>query len=204
MKNIVKVVLFCLVKAMLGTFGLPLMQQTLFYEVTYSNVTMLPIDVSVDCTSLVCCGIICQQFSECYSFFFNETTKECSLGSWLIPSNMSSAPKSPNEVIYSKGGYCDPAQNMTYVVYGSIKICLWTNRKQLGYSDSSLDCKAKEMQLYTRKTLAKRYIAAAFVGNTMNAFWLGLTDLLVENVFRWDDDNTVMDSSIRQLFAPGI
>ncbi|KAK0067713.1 killer cell lectin-like receptor subfamily F member 1, partial [Biomphalaria pfeifferi] len=60
----------------------------------------------------------------------------------------------------------------------------------------------KSANLYTVKTIGKLEILQKNYDNIN--LWVGLNDINVENVFRWEDDNTICDSSCRgQVFAQG-
>ncbi|XP_059142925.1 angiopoietin-2-like [Physella acuta] len=94
-------------------------QFTQYKAVDDTNVTMLPINVEFDQVSLLSCAHLCSSSNKtCYSYIYNNITRLCSLGSWLVP--LKASQKKVEGKIFSSGKFCNTTRNITVLSDGSI------------------------------------------------------------------------------------
>ncbi|XP_055873423.1 C-type lectin domain family 4 member E-like [Biomphalaria glabrata] len=97
---------------------------------------------------------------------------------------------------------CDLSDGFQLVTSGTTSACVWVSTNMTNYFFARNSCRGKSAYLYTVKTIGKLEILQKNYDST--SLWVGLNDIDVENVFRWEDDNTICDSTCRgQVFAQG-
>ncbi|KAK0065330.1 CD209 antigen-like protein 2 [Biomphalaria pfeifferi] len=99
---------------------------------------------------------------------------------------------------YVPGTFCDNTQvNFTVRSNVTFSSCLWISNNSLSYQNASDKCRALGASMYTIKVkekldilidAAQEYTAALYP-------WVGLDDIQQENVFRWSDDNSILNVS---------
>ncbi|XP_059161589.1 tetranectin-like [Physella acuta] len=139
---------------------------------------------------------------QCQSFLYNDGSKNCTLGSVLVPTLPANT--SPSAVTYKMVQSCDLASGFKVITLNNTSACVWISPVAANFTSARDTCRAKHSYVYTPKSLGQMNIlvnVSVFQGQLV---WLGLTDLVQENVLVWEDDGYVMPYSQRTaLFNDG-
>ncbi|KAI8747751.1 C-type lectin-related protein 2 precursor, partial [Biomphalaria glabrata] len=83
---------------------------------------------------------------------------------------------------------------------GSLYACVWVSKVEKNYIDARDDCKAKGGHLLTLKTHEKFQL---LLKNDPDKYlWIGLNDRDYENIFIWEDDNSICNTTCqKRIFA---
>ncbi|XP_059152687.1 uncharacterized protein LOC131938595 [Physella acuta] len=76
-----------------------------FHQVKQTNFQMIPLDSAVfmNIPSTLACAALCRaKMSYCFSFIYSKTSRNCSLGSWLVPTDQYPA---SDELLYTTDQY---------------------------------------------------------------------------------------------------
>ncbi|KAI8747764.1 C-type lectin-related protein 2 precursor, partial [Biomphalaria glabrata] len=83
---------------------------------------------------------------------------------------------------------------------GQISACVWVSNVSMNYIQARDDCKEKGAHLLTLKTQEK--FTLLHKNDPGRYLWIGLTDRLIEDIFKWDDDNSICNPLCRgRLFS---
>ncbi|XP_059150277.1 CD209 antigen-like protein 2 [Physella acuta] len=99
---------------------------------------------------------------------------------------------------------CNPATNFTYMQNGSASVCVRLSTEVMNYTSARKACQEYGGNLYTMKTQEKINIFKKLADAGNYQIWLGLDDLETEDVFKWVDDGSVLNSSWRDVLFPVI
>ncbi|KAH9490014.1 hypothetical protein Btru_045040 [Bulinus truncatus] len=95
---------------------------------------------------------------------------------------------------------CDSTAGFTVETNGYTFACLWWSNDTKNFTNTKLDCQARDSILATFKTLEKFQI----LQRKKEIMYIGLDDMEVEGVFRWHDDGSVLDNTYKkQIFRTG-
>ncbi|XP_059171860.1 uncharacterized protein LOC131952939 [Physella acuta] len=164
-----------------------------------SSWTILPLGVEPPALNVLSCATSCLSYGPlCRSFAFGAQRKQCRLGSWLVLASTTTI--NPDEVTYTMGDFCNTALNFTVVYNGNFSICLWVNRATLTYANAKLQCENRGGHMYTPKTRDRYDIIQQFFTDTN--VWIGLSDAAQNGVYRWEDDQSVINADWKiQIFT---
>ncbi|KAH9487980.1 hypothetical protein Btru_066820 [Bulinus truncatus] len=138
-------------------------------------------------------------YDVCYSFSYQPEYGNCTLGTWIVASNVA---RPPGIEFYTRGAICN--SNFTFLTYGNVSTCVWLSNFMDNYTNSEAYCEAQNAHLYTLKVIEKIYILNKTFSNVTFDSWVGMNDMETENVFRWVDDNSILDNATRTMvFFPG-
>ncbi|XP_059165793.1 fibrinogen-like protein A [Physella acuta] len=84
-----------------------------------TNLTTMPIGEEFDQVSLMACASSCISSNKtCYSYIYNETTRHCRLGSWVV--SLNAFQQKVQGQLFSSGKFCNTTRNFTVQSDGSI------------------------------------------------------------------------------------
>ncbi|KAH9500441.1 Low affinity immunoglobulin epsilon Fc receptor [Bulinus truncatus] len=168
------------------------------------NVALIPSGATQTAPSVVACAALCaRKVMTCYSFMYNETSRQCTPGLRLINSDTRLDTNVLGNLYYIPGTYCDTTKaNYVLNTNGTVSTCILMVRTLNYYGPAKNSCRDLGGNLYTMKVPEKFFLALDSVKKAPDDYWIGLDDLDVEGVYRWADDNSVFNNSWN-LFAYG-
>ncbi|KAK0052494.1 C-type lectin domain family 4 member M, partial [Biomphalaria pfeifferi] len=146
---------------------------------------------TIQARSLVDCARKCHdQNCACYSY----SMQSCFIGKC----NLTITYLEPGPGLYVS---CFSSDGFNFVTIGSVSACVWVSAFATDYITARDDCRDKDAHLYTVKTMDKlKWLQTNYPKFFL---WVGLNDIDVEGTYRWEDDNTVCNSScLSQYFIP--
>ncbi|XP_059166062.1 lectin BRA-3-like [Physella acuta] len=165
---------------------------------------MSPLNLTISNLTLTRCAAHCDRSAEaCNSFTYNKQTQVCQLGAWAeqTPSPTSNA----DNKVYTAQAFCTTSANFTLASNGSVSTCLYLSQENLNYSDASLACKALGAQMYTIREMEKFHIIIKALSKSKENYWIGLSDVVSEGHYVWEDDGTEITSEMKSaIFASGM
>ncbi|XP_059174523.1 uncharacterized protein LOC131954777 [Physella acuta] len=149
-------------------------------------------------TALACVRTCLLLYGACYSFVYN--SGQCTPGSKLTYGT--SRPASGGKFYYTD--YCDTTRGYRLYVYKSVVQCLYVTNTSGTFDQGRVDCAARDGRVMMAKTIDKFNLFLSIAKNVFKTFtFLGLSDLVTEGTFLWEDGEPLNDTYKTQIFLPG-
>ncbi|KAI8785837.1 killer cell lectin receptor subfamily F member 1 [Biomphalaria glabrata] len=145
---------------------------------------------TVQARSVLDCALTCLS-TNCTSFSFDDQQDTCDIGNITV-SNVATSPLTNMYIS------CNANDGFKLLIKGSVIACVYLSNNQVDYISARENCKAMSSHLLTVKTLDKLQMLQDNY-KSIKQIWIGLNDIEVENVFRWEDDNSVCDTTCRPM-----
>ncbi|XP_059142360.1 C-type lectin domain family 4 member M-like [Physella acuta] len=170
-----------------------------FWLLTDPHLKFVPLGVELSGIDQLNCARSCLRNSSCYTFAFNDALHACTLGSWPVRSNTTTV-----HVNTFATHLCNPVAQFSLYQSGDVRLCVRASPGGDNFPNGQAACKAFGAIMYTTKTPEKMNLLKTIGKQYNDMFWVGLTDIETENVFKYTDDGSVLSDSWRKaIFGPG-
>lgn len=193
----------------LGVFSLQ--REYHLTQATWQDCQTLQLGDLWSAASVVACFAECRaRFPEsCQSVVYNENTKNCRFGSPAfgpILTISTSIPEadSTDAIFYAKQPVppCDPVDDFTIHNVCGTSACIYISTEIADYTGAKAHCTAINSNLYVGNSRAKYALFWYTNQNYVNASVLiGLTDLDVENTFKWANGDVLSEEEAQYIWA---
>ncbi|XP_055861035.1 uncharacterized protein LOC106074353 [Biomphalaria glabrata] len=163
------------------------------YKSLHVPLRMSAVGATVSESSVISCGLRClNSVQECNSFVYNTSLSLCTPGSLLSPFEAFNS--TIGKQYFKQGTYCNRSlANFTLRSIVSVSTCMFISNASTNYITAKNTCKDLGATLYILKVREKLDLLLNIVKDDPIPYWVGLDDIQQESIFRWADDNSILN-----------
>ncbi|XP_041376832.1 alpha-N-acetylgalactosamine-specific lectin-like [Gigantopelta aegis] len=189
---------FCLIAVVLCCFSATLscddgfryaklIRNVSFDDVTITNNVIYSLS---DVRTKLTCALECQQNRYCVSFSYNGD-RTCRLLSVKFANSANHVPSLGWRYYYPDPGYCPVVDG--YVLIDRLNICFKASTNKQSFDKARDICSQSCARLIVLDTEEKNTAVNSYINATTGRghYYIGLTDMVTEGVFVWQDGHTV-------------
>ncbi|CAG5135931.1 unnamed protein product [Candidula unifasciata] len=162
------------------------LQLRTFRPANSSYYTARAIGMPQQVASLLDCARVCNnEYSDCFSITFSIKSGACTP---LIAYHPKSSPVTPSEDVFYHTGRCNTTGGFQLYMIESVIQCLYISTDVTNFTSARAVCQAKDSRLFQIKSRDKLNLMRQLVESvTRMSTWIGLSDLLREGRYVWED-----------------